>query len=79
MKEKYRFELGDLRAFITLVNVMLIIKFGLSVAWFGLVIAGLGLIIDIVKYFSKNTDFRVNSAIMHTANIVLNVYFMCCL
>lgn len=79
MREKYRFELGDLRAFITVINVMLIIKFGLSVAWFGLVIAGLGLIIDIVKYFDKDTSFRINSVLIHTANIILNIYFMCCL
>lgn len=79
MKEKYRFELGDLRAFITVVNVMLIIKYGLSVAWFGLAIAGLGLIIDIIKWFSRDTSFRANNTIIHTANVVLNIYFMCCL
>ena len=79
MKEKYRFELGDLRAFITVVNVMLIIKYGLSVAWFGLAIAGLGLVIDIIKWFSRDTSFRANNAIIHTANVVLNIYFMCCL
>ena len=76
MKEKYRFELGDLRAFITVINVMLIIKFGLSVAWFGLAIAFLGLVMDFIKFVNRSGDFRINSAVMHTANIVLNVFFM---
>lgn len=79
MIEKYKFELGDLRALITVINVMLIIKFGLSVAWFGLVIASLGLAIDFINYFRKRDNFRVNSAVIHSANIILNVYFMCCL
>ena len=78
MKEKYKFELGDLRAFITVVNVMLIMKYGLSVSWIGLSIALIGLTIDIIKYFRVDTSFRVNSALIHKANVVLNFYFMCC-
>lgn len=76
MKKKYHFELGDLRAFITVVNVMLIMRYGLSVAWFGLAIAFLGLVMDFIKFVNQSRDFRVNSAVMHTANIVLNVFFM---
>jgi len=72
----YRFELGDLRAFISVLNVMLIMKYGLTVAWFGLAVGVLGLAIDFIKHYKKSNDFRVNSAVIHIANIVLNVYFM---
>ena len=67
---KYKFEYNDLRAFITVINVALIMKFGLSIAWFGLVIAFIGLVKDIVK------DHRVNGMVMHLANMVLNIYFI---
>lgn len=77
MRNKYKFELGDLRAFITVINVMLIMSFGLSVAWFGLAVAAIGLIIDFINYFDPCKPFRINSVIIHTANIVLNVFFMC--
>lgn len=75
----YKFEIGDLRAFITIVNVMLIIKYGLSIAWFGLAVAVGGLIGDFIKFYRSPSEFRVNGCLMHTANIILNVYFMCCL
>lgn len=74
--EKYKFEMGDLRAFITVINVMLIIKFGLSVAWVGLTIAALGLAIDVCKYTKHDDSFRINSVIIHLANVILNVFFM---
>lgn len=74
--KNFKFEIGDLRAFITVVNVMLIMKYGLSVCWFALAIAALGLLMDFIKYVNHSADFRINSAIMHTANIVLNVFFM---
>lgn len=79
MKEKwgldksYKFEWNDLRAVITVVNVILIMIFGLSIAWFGLIVALLGLIKDFVK------DHRINGAVMHLANVVLNLYFICIL
>lgn len=73
---RFKFELGDLRALITVVNVMLIMRFGLSIAWFGLVIAGLGLVMDGIKWWKMSTDFRVNSCIIHCANVILNIYFM---
>ena len=38
-----KFEWNDLRAFITVINVLLIMKFGLSIAWFSLGVASLGL------------------------------------
>lgn len=66
----YKFEWNDLRAIITVVNVLLIMRFGLSIAWFGLAIACLGLIKDIT------IDKRINGTIMHGANAILNIYFL---
>jgi len=70
INNKYRIEYNDIRALITVVNVLLIMRFGLSIAWFGLIVAGIGLIKDIAL------DRRINGMIMHFANIVLNVYFL---
>lgn len=67
---RYRFEWNDLRALITVINVMLIMRFGLSIAWFGLAIAIIGLIKDFT------IDKRFNGAIMHGANAILNIYFL---
>ena len=67
---KYRFEYNDLRALITVINVILIMKYGLSIAWFGLAVASIGLIKDIA------IDKRINGMIMHTANIALNIFFL---
>lgn len=67
---KYTFEWNDLRAVITIINVALIMCFGLSIAWFGLAVAVLGLIKDLA------IDRRINGTIMHFANIVLNTYFL---
>ena len=67
---KYKFEWNDIRAVITLVNVILIMRFGLSIAWFGLAVACVGLIKDIT------IDKRVNGVVMHSANAILNIYFL---
>lgn len=66
----YKFEMNDLRAIIQIVNVALIMIYGLSIAWFGLTIAVAGLIKDFT------TDRHINGIAMHTANIVLNLYFL---
>lgn len=66
----YKFELNDLRAVITLINVVLIMRFGLSIAWFGFVVATIGIIKDVA------IDKKVNGLIMHTANAILNIYFI---
>ena len=66
----YKFELNDLRAVITLINVILIIRFGLSIAWFGLTVAIIGIIKDIA------IDKKANGLIMHGANAILNLYFI---
>lgn len=67
---KYKFEINDIRALITLINVVLIMAFGVSVAWFGLAVAAIGLIKDIF------IDKRINGTVMHTANAILNIYFI---
>lgn len=70
INEPYKFEWNDLRAFITVINVILIMIYGLSIAWFGLAVALIGVIKDLT------TDRRVNGLVMHLANVALNVYFL---
>ena len=66
----YKFEWNDLRAVVTVVNVVLIMIYGLSIAWFGLAVALIGIVKDVT------TDKKWNGFIMHMANVVLNVYFL---
>ena len=66
----YRFAWNDLRCFVTIVNVVLIMIYGLSIAWFGLAVALVGVVKDLT------TDHKINGLLMHLANIVLNVYFL---
>lgn len=70
IEENYKFEWNDLRCFITVVNVILIMIYGLSISWFGLAVAVIGIIKDLTK------DRRVNGLLMHLANVSLNVYFL---
>ena len=69
----YKFEWNDLRAFITVINTVLIMIYGLSIAWFGLAIAIIGVVKDLT------TDHRINGLIMHLASVALNIYFLCLL
>lgn len=66
----YKFEMNDIRALIQVVNVGLIMMFGLSVSWFGLALAVFGLVKDFT------TDRHLNSIVMHLAGAVLNLYFL---
>ena len=66
----YSFEYNDLRAFITVVNVILIMIYGLSIAWFGLAVALIGIIKDL------KIDRHINGLVMHLASVALNVYFL---
>ena len=66
----YKFDWNDLRAFVMMVNVALIMVFGLSVSWFGLAIAVFGLIRDFT------TDRRISGIMMHLSSMVLNLYFI---
>lgn len=70
IEKKYEFEWNDLRAVVTVFNVILIMIFGLSIAWFGLVVALLGLIKDFAD------DRHINGIVMHLSNAVLNAFFI---
>lgn len=70
IEENYKFEWNDLRCFITVINVILIMIYGLSIAWFGLAIALIGVIKDLT------TDRRVNGLLMHLSTVALNIYFL---
>ena len=70
IEDKYQFEWNDLRALITVINVILIMIFGLDIAWFGLAVGVLGLIKDIL------VDRRINGMVMHISNIGLNIFFL---
>lgn len=67
---KYQFEWNDLRTVITVLNVILIMNYGLSIAWFGLAIAILG----IIKELTGNR--HINCLVSYLATIALNVYFI---
>ena len=69
--KNYKFEWNDLRAVTTLINVVLIMIYGLSISWFGLTLAILGIIKDLT-----DKEFRWNSLIMHLSNAILNVFFL---
>lgn len=71
IKGNYEFDYNDIRCLLTVLNVILILKFGLSVAFIGLTIAIFGTIRDIVY-----EERRINSTIQHLAMIVLNAYFV---
>lgn len=70
IEEGYKFEWNDLRCFITVINVVLVMIYGLSISWFGLSVAFLGMVKDLT------TDRRVNGLLMHLATFCLNVYFL---
>ena len=70
MNEPYKFEWNDLRCFIQVLNVILIMIYGLSIAWFGLAVALVGVIKDLT------TDRRLNGLIMHLSTVALNIYFL---
>ena len=66
----YRFEWNDLRCGITILNVILIMLFGLQVSGFGLAIALFG----VCKDFSQHR--HINEVLMHLSSVALNVYFL---
>lgn len=70
IKEPYKFEYNDLRCAITVINVILIMIFGLSIAWFGLAVALIGVVKDL------KIDRRINGLVMHLSSVALNVYFL---
>lgn len=66
----YKFEYNDLRCLITILNVGLIMAYGLSISWFGLAVAVIGLAKDFA------TDRHINGILMHFASVALNGYFL---
>lgn len=70
IEENYKFEWNDLRCAITLINIALIMMFGLKISWFGLAVALIGLIKDFT------TDRHINGILMHLGNVALNTYFL---
>ena len=70
IEKNYKFEWNDLRCFVTLVNVILIMIYGLSISWFGLAVAVLGIVKDLT------TDRKINGLLMHYSNAILNIYFL---
>lgn len=68
---KYLFDLNDVRALGSILNVLAIIKFGLIASWLGLMINTVELIHDLFS-----TDRRINFCLLHLSLIVLNVYFL---
>jgi len=70
LDKNYRFEWNDLRCFITTINVVLVMIYGLSISWFGLAVAVVGIIKDLT------VDRKINGLLMHIANLALNIYFL---
>ena len=68
--ERYRFEWNDLRCGITLLNVILIMIFGLQVSWFGLAVAVFGICKDLCQHR------HINDVLMHFSSAILNTYFL---
>lgn len=66
----YRFEWNDVRCGITILNVILIMLFGLQVSWFGLAIAAFGVCKDLSQHR------HINDVLMHLSSVALNVYFL---
>lgn len=70
IESKYAFEWNDLRCLVTIINVVLIMIFGLSISWFGLAVAVFGLVKDFT------TDRHISGILMHLSSVALNVYFL---
>ncbi len=68
--ESYRFEWNDVRCGITILNVVLIMIFGLQVSWFGLAVAMFGVCKDLSQHR------HINDVLMHLSSVVLNIYFL---
>lgn len=70
IEKEYAFEWNDLRCVATVFNVILIMIFGLSIAWFGLFIALVGIVKDLTS------DRHINGIVMHMSSVVLNIFFL---
>lgn len=70
LNKPFKMEWNDVRAFIQLLNVILIMLFGLSVSWFGLAVAIFGICKDLSK------GCHINDLVMHASGAILNIYFL---
>lgn len=66
----YKLEWNDLRAIIQLINVILIMIFGLSVSWFGLAISIFGICKDLSQHR------HINDLVLHLTGVILNIHFL---
>lgn len=71
IRTSYQFDFNDIRCVLTLFNVIMIMTFGLSVAYIGLTITIFGFIRDMI-----HEERRINSTIQHLAMVLLNCYFV---
>lgn len=70
LEPPYKLEWNDLRACIQLINVVLIMIFGLSVSWFGLAIALFGVCKDLSQHR------HINDLVLHLTGVMLNIHFL---
>lgn len=70
IKTAYQFEYNDLRCCVTIINVALIMLFGLKISWLGLIIALIGVIKDL------RTDRKISALLMRGSSVILNLYFI---
>ena len=68
---KYQFEVNDLHTAIQLINVVLVMIYGLIVSWFGLAVSVGNLIYDVI-----NPNRRISHFLMHLSTMILNIYFL---
>lgn len=66
----YRFEWNDARAALQLFNLILILAFGLQMAWVGIVIAIFGIFKDLSQHR------HINDLVLHTTTAILNIYLV---
>lgn len=66
----YQFDINDIWCVLTMVQVILIIKCGLMISWFGLGLAVAGIVQDFLK------THRINGVFTHLAMVALNTYFL---
>ena len=70
IEKEFNLEWNDIRSLLTVINVILVLKFGLSISWFTFGVAVLGVCKDLT------VSRRINDLIMHSANVILNGYFL---
>ncbi len=67
---KYQFEWADFRTVTYVINVVLIIRYGLIASWFGLALAVFGLC------QALREKQHINTCVSYCATIILNGYFL---